>query len=99
MAPCSKCNGGKFRFGNSEYLCDGYINQWVECDNVVKEPERRAIEIPLKIGNKYPFLAFPFEAQNRTVREPVFLFKSFPAHPQTDLWQYLKKMDPKGEFI
>lgn len=100
MAPCTKCSEGKFRFGNTEYLCDGYINPWVECDNVVKEPERRDVEIPSNIKNAHSFLAIKFFKHAPPNYNPAALVpKSFWAHPQADLSRYLTEMKPNGELF
>lgn len=97
--PCEKCKNGKFRIGNSEYVCDGYIDPWIECDNVVIKPERNNVKIPLKIKNAHSFLAIRFPKRTRFYNTAALAPKSFWARPQADLTCYLKKMRPIGELF
>lgn len=99
MKPCEKCKDGKFRIGNFEYVCDGYINPWVECDNVVIKPERNKVIIPSKIQNAHLFLAVQFTRRTRCYNTVALAPKSFWARPQADLSRYLKKMKPNGELF
>lgn len=98
MMACEKCKDGKFRIGNSEYMCDGYINPWVECNNVVIKPERNNVKIPLKIRNAYSFLASQFRPKRtRFLNTASLVSKSFWARPHADLSRYLDKMKSNGE--
>lgn len=67
LDPCDKCKG-TFIFGNSVYLCTGNISEWAKCDNIQKEPKRRAVKIPSAIKTAHPFLAKKFKAQTRAVK-------------------------------
>lgn len=68
LEPCDKCKGGTLIFANSAYVCTGNISEWAKCDNIQKEPKRRAVKIPSAIKETHPFLAKKFKVQTRAVK-------------------------------
>lgn len=45
---CLKCKKGKLKYKSfaGAYKCRGNLTEWVQCDNVVQEPERRKFSVP-----------------------------------------------------
>lgn len=72
IVPCKeqKCKGGNFEFdGNSTYRCKGKLSGFGDCNNKIKEPERRPVILPSEISEAYPFLNREFKAENRIIKE------------------------------
>lgn len=67
--PCTQCHNGRFVFQNSGYACHGDISEWVQCDNFVREPERRPTVIPEHIQGLYTCLAECLPVRMRLIRD------------------------------
>lgn len=54
--PCPKC-GGCFKFVSGVgYKCTGNINEWVICENVTQDPERKKFVVPEHLKDEADFL-------------------------------------------
>lgn len=72
IVPCKvqQCQNGNFVFdGNSAYRCTGQLSEFGDCNNSIKEPKRRPVEIPNEILEAYPFLNKEFNAENRVIMD------------------------------
>lgn len=68
LESCSKCKKGKFILAASAYVCNGDLSEWAKCDNVQREPVRRAVEIPTVLKKEHSFLASKRAVQTRALK-------------------------------
>ena len=65
-----KCKNGNFEFdGNTTYRCKGKLSGFGDCQNKIKEPERRPVILPSEISEAYPFLNREFKGENRIIKD------------------------------
>ncbi|XP_055305205.1 poly [ADP-ribose] polymerase 1-like [Sitodiplosis mosellana] len=72
IVPCKvkECKNGNFEFdGNTTYRCTGQLSGFGDCNNEIKEPERRPVKIPPEISEAYPFLHKEFKAESRAIKD------------------------------
>lgn len=65
---CPACKG-QFVFNKSNFICNGNVNEWVKCENMLKEPPRKPARIPKDIDlDKFPFLNRNFKVKPRALK-------------------------------
>lgn len=69
LEKCNKCKNGHFIFDNSAYVCTGHLTAYANCNNMMKEPKRKAVTIPSDIAATYPTLmrTHTFQVRNRAI--------------------------------
>lgn len=65
---CPTCQG-QFVFNKSNYICTGNVNEWVKCENMLKEPPRKPVRMPKDIDLKeHSFLDRNFKVKARALK-------------------------------
>lgn len=68
LEKCPTCKG-QFVFNKSNYICNGNINEWVKCENMLKEPPRKPVRMPKDLDlDKYSFLNRNFKVKARALK-------------------------------
>lgn len=65
---CPTCKG-QFVFNKSNFICNGNVNEWVKCENMLKEPPRNQVRFPKEIDlTKNKFLDRNFKVKARALK-------------------------------
>ncbi|XP_066587156.1 poly [ADP-ribose] polymerase [Prorops nasuta] len=68
---CPKC-GGQLSFTSGVgYTCNGNLSEWVKCENVIIDPKRSKVQIPIELKETYPQLFKKLKVGKRAIRLAV----------------------------
>ena len=67
LRPCPLCKG-QFVFQKSNYICNGNVDEWTKCENIIKEPPRVVCRIPSALSVEHSFLNKKFKVMPRALR-------------------------------
>lgn len=69
LLPCTVCKGGQLVFDKYGYICNGDLTEWTKCNNLVKEPPRKAFVIPDELKSHSFLKKYKYVARTRVVKQ------------------------------